>query len=141
MLHGHGHPNLSLLTDVVLRRKLRTIRSGVVISTRPTLHVAATRLTRPGVVTIGQDHLNFESRSAERGSMGFIEEAARRGLNAFVTLTPTDAVDYVEVLATWGTRVSTIPNALSWPVEPGSLHDRPIILPVRVTMTTALMCG
>ncbi len=128
LVHGRGYPNLSLLTDVVLARKLRSIRSGVLISTRPTLHVAAARLARPGVVTIGQDHLNFESRSAEKGSLASIEEAARRGLDAFVTLTPTDAVDYTRLLASTRTRVTTIPNPLPWPVAPHCEHARPVVV-------------
>jgi glycosyltransferase involved in cell wall biosynthesis len=128
LAHGRGFPNLSLLTDRVLSRKLRTIRAGVVISTRPSLHLALARLAQPGVVTIGQDHLNFESRSTEPGSMAFIEEACRRGLDAFVTLTAADAADYTRTLAAWPTRVTTIPNALSWPVTQPREHDHRVIV-------------
>jgi glycosyltransferase involved in cell wall biosynthesis len=125
---GRGFPNLSLLTDRALARKLRTLRAGVVISTRPSLHVAAARLTRSGVVTIGQDHLNFVSRTKEPGSMAFIEEACRRGLDAFVTLTASDAVDYTRMLASWSTVVATIPNALSWPVSPPRELDQRVVV-------------
>jgi glycosyltransferase involved in cell wall biosynthesis len=128
LAHGRGFPNLSLLTDRALARKLRTIRTGVVISTRPALHLALVRLAQPGVVTIGQDHLNFESRSTEPGSTAFIDEACRRGLDAFVTLTPSDAVDYTRTLATSATRVTTIPNALSWPVSPLREHHHRVIV-------------
>lgn len=125
---GRGFPNYSLLSDLLLLRKLRTIRTGVLISTRPALHAAAARVARPGVLTIGQDHLNFESRSRERGSLDLIEGAARRGLDSFVTLTPTDAVDYAHLLAATSTRVRTIPNALSWPVSPPQAHDRRVVV-------------
>lgn len=125
---GRGFPNFSSLTDRVLARKLRTITSGVVVSTRPALHAALARLAQPGVVTIGQDHLNFESRSTEPGSMGFIEEACRNGLSGFVTLTPSDAADYARTLAGTGTRVTTIPNALSWPVSPPRPRDSKVIV-------------
>ncbi len=128
LLHGRAFPNQSLLTDVLLFRKLRTIDTGVLVSTRPTLHVVAARLARPGVITIGHDHLNFVSRAAERGSLALIHEAARRGLDAFVTLTPTDAVDYTSFLKASGVRVTTIPNPLSWPVNPLGAHDRPVIV-------------
>jgi glycosyltransferase involved in cell wall biosynthesis len=117
-----------LLTDLTLARKLRSIRSGVLISTRPVLHLAVARLARPGVVTIGQDHLNFLSRRAEPGSMAFIEGAARRGLDAFVTLTPSDALDYKRALAGTRTRVTTIPNALSWPVSPPRERDLKVVV-------------
>jgi glycosyltransferase involved in cell wall biosynthesis len=128
LAHGRGFPNFSLLTDLVLARKLRSIRSGVLISTRPALHVAVARLARPGVVTIGQDHLNFLSRSTEPGSMAFIDEACRRGLDGFVTLTGSDAVDYGRELAGYATRVATIPNALSWPVSPPRELDQRVIV-------------
>lgn len=128
LAHGRGFPNFSSLTDRVLARKLRTITSGVVVSTRPALHAALARLARPGVVTIGQDHLNFESRSTEPGSMDFIEEACRNGLAGFVTLTPSDAADYARTLAGTGTRVTTIPNALSWPVSPPRPRDSTVIV-------------
>jgi glycosyltransferase involved in cell wall biosynthesis len=125
---GRGFPNLSRLTDRALARRLGDIHDGVVVSTRPSLHVALTRLAQPGVLTIGQDHLNFVSRSTEPGSMAFIEEACRRGLDAFVTLTPSDAVDYTRVLAPTATHVATIPNALSWPVsEPRDRTGRVIV--------------
>jgi glycosyltransferase involved in cell wall biosynthesis len=113
---GFGFPNFSQLTDRVLAQRLGAIERGVVISTRPALHVAAARLVRPGVVTIGQDHLNFGSRSTEPGSMSIIEEATRHGLDAFVTLTRGDADDYSQLFAGMPTRVTTIPNALSWPI-------------------------
>jgi glycosyltransferase involved in cell wall biosynthesis len=128
LAHGRGFPNQSLLSDRALRRKLRGIHTGVVISTRPALHVALARLARPGVVTIGQDHLNFESRANEPGSMAFIDEACRRGLDAFVTLTASDAADYTRTLAASPTRVTTIPNALSWPVSPPRTHEQRVIV-------------
>lgn len=128
LAHGRAFPNLSLLTDRALARKLRTIRTGVVISTRPSLHAALARLAQPGVLTIGQDHLNFLSRSTEPGSMAFIEEACRHGLDAFVTLTAGDAADYSRALAASPTRVTTIPNALSWPVSPARASDQRVIV-------------
>lgn len=128
LAHGRGFPNLSRLTDRALARKLSTIHDGVVVSTRPSLHLALARLAQPGVVTVGQDHLNFCSRSTEPGSMAFIEEACRLGLDAFVTLTPSDAVDYTRTLATTATRVATIPNALSWPLsEPRDRPERVVV--------------
>ena len=123
LMRGRGFPNFSLLSDLLLARRLRAIRTGVLISTRPALHAAAARVARPGVVTIGQDHLNFVSRTQEPGSLALIEDAARRGLDAFVTLTPTDAVDYDRLLSGTSTRVITIPNALSWPMSPPEADD------------------
>ena len=60
--------------------------------------------------------------------MAFIEEACRRGLGAFVTLTPSDADDYRRVLAGTRTVVTAIPNALSWPVNPPREHPNPVVV-------------
>jgi glycosyltransferase involved in cell wall biosynthesis len=128
LAQGRGYPNLSLLTDLALRRKLRTIHSGVIVSTRPALHLVAAGLARPGVLTVGQDHLNFESRMSEAGSMELIEAACHRGLDAFVTLTAADVVDYRRTLAGSGTRVTSIPNALSWPIGPPRDHHERIVV-------------
>lgn len=128
LAHGRNFPNYSRLTDRALARAIGAIDGGVVVSTRPALHLAVARLARDGVVTIGQDHLNFMSRSAEQGSMAFIEEACRRGLGAFVTLTPSDADDYRRVLAGTTTVVTAIPNALSWPVSPPREHASRVVV-------------
>ena len=128
LAHGRNFPNYSLLTDRALARALGAVDGGVVVSTRPALHLALARLAPDGVVTIGQDHLNFLSRSSEPGSMDFIEEACHRGLRAFVTLTPSDAADYRHVLAGSGTVVTAIPNALSWPVSAPRAHDGRVVV-------------
>jgi glycosyltransferase involved in cell wall biosynthesis len=60
--------------------------------------------------------------------MDFIEEACRRGLDAFVTLTAADAGDYTRTLSAPATRVTTIPNALSWPVSPPREHDHRVVV-------------
>lgn len=125
---GRGFPNFSRLTDRLLARKLRSIRTGVLVSTRPTLHAVAARLARPGVVTVGQDHLNFVSRSTEPGSLELIRDACRHGLDAFVTLTDSDALDYLQELSGCRTHVATIPNALSWPLSPPRVHDHRVIV-------------
>jgi glycosyltransferase involved in cell wall biosynthesis len=128
LAHGRNFPNYSRLTDRALARAIGAIEGGVVVSTRPALHLAVARLARDGVVTVGQDHLNFMSRAAEPGSMAFIEEACRRGLGAFVTLTPSDADDYRRVLAGTRTGVTAIPNALSWPLSPPREHASPVVV-------------
>ncbi|MCW2752923.1 MAG: putative glycosyl transferase, group 1 [Marmoricola sp.] len=125
---GYGFPNMSLLTDRALRRALTRIRSGIVVSTRPVLHMAAVQLVGPDVITVGQDHINFLSRTNETGSLELIEKACGLGLGALVTLTEDDAVDYTRLLAGKPTRVVAIPNALSWPVSPAPAHDHRVVV-------------
>lgn len=125
---GFGFPNFSLLTDRALRRELSKVTSGILVSTRPALHLVAAELVGPDVITIGQDHLNFLSRTTENGSLEMIEKACALGLDAFVTLTEDDAVDYTRLLSGTGTRVTAIPNALPWPVNPAPAHDNRVVV-------------
>ena len=113
-------PNMSALTDLLLLRKLRTLKPGVLITTRPSLHLLAARLAPEHVIKIAQDHLNFETRSRELGMLDLIAGAAHRGLDCLVTLTQGDAGDYARLLEDAGTAVTAIPNALPWQVGEAS---------------------
>lgn len=120
----------SAYTDFLLRRKLATMRPGVLISTRPSLHRAAARWSPPWVIRVAQDHLNYPVRSKNRNAMAALDDAATR-LDAFVTLTHDDERDYGD---RWranpavGARVVTIPNASPFaPGAPIPLDSRVII--------------
>jgi glycosyltransferase involved in cell wall biosynthesis len=81
----------SLWTDLLLLRFLRSLRGGVLITTRPSLNLAAAAFAPPGVRTIGQEHMNLgRHRAAVRARI------ARRyaRLDTVVTLTPTDLASY-----------------------------------------------
>jgi glycosyltransferase involved in cell wall biosynthesis len=47
----------TLRTDRLLARRLRSLRSGVVIATRPALSIPAARLVRRGVAVVAQEHV------------------------------------------------------------------------------------
>lgn len=106
---------LTLLTDLTVARALRRLPAGVLISTRPSLHLVAARLGPARLLKIGQDHLNFRSRSAEPGVLDLIRDASVAGMDVLVTLTAADEDDYRQLLGDSGAVVRTIPNALSWP--------------------------
>jgi glycosyltransferase involved in cell wall biosynthesis len=100
---------VSLWTDVRLARRLRGIRSGVLIGTRPSLNLLAAEISRPGLITIGQDHMNLASY---RG--GLSEEIRRRygRLTALAVLTSAALADYRHALAGTPVRIERIPNAI-----------------------------
>src|SRR6478609_4753490 len=112
----------TLWTDVLLIRRLRSIRSGVVITTRPSLNVLAADLARPGVAVIGWDHRDFTRRvPSVRRSI----RRSYRKLDALVVLTKADRLRYEDFLGD-ATPVLAIPNSV-----PNLLRDRsPLSEPV-----------
>lgn len=119
---------MSLQTDLLLRRAIREVRSGVVVSTRPSLHLALATFARSEVTTVGWDHLNFPVRMT-RPEQSAVLRAAIPRLDGFVVLTEADATDYRAALPQAGTEIRMIRNALSWPVaeEPPPL-EAPVVV-------------
>lgn len=101
-------------TDVALWRYLRSLRGGVLITTRVGLNLAAARFVHPGVVRVGQEHVYLERHSAALRA-AFVRHYPL--LDAVVTLTEQDADAYRTLLGD-STRVLAIPNALP-EQEPG----------------------
>ena len=110
----YAYPYASLRTDVALLRRLRAIRGGVLITTRPAFNLLAARLAPRGLVTIGQEHMNFHSHRKRLAA-----DIARhyRGLDALTVLTAADARDYAPLAQ----RVERIPERRP---APGRRHAR-----------------
>jgi glycosyltransferase involved in cell wall biosynthesis len=107
----------TLWTDIVLFAWLRRIRPGVLITTRPSFNILGSRLARPGLIVVGQEHMNFEGRGPR------VRPAIQRtygGLDALAVLTDADRRRYTEFLG-GATRVVRIPNAV--PELPGPPSD------------------
>lgn len=117
------------LTDLVLRRALADVTDGALLSTRPSLHLAALQL-RPSsdVPVVGQDHGHFENRFAPDRSTAVLDHAIPR-LDAFTVLTAADADDYRTRFPEAACRIHHVPNALPWPVagEPALLDAKVVV--------------
>ncbi len=117
---------LSRLTDRALRKRLGRLGPGVLISSRPSLHLAAVTWAAEGVKVVGWDHKNFPRRFADQRQAALLRATVPR-LDAYVVLTNADAEDYVRELPQACVRV--IRNVLSTDpaAEPASLDTRVVL--------------
>ncbi|MFL5675958.1 MAG: glycosyltransferase family 4 protein [Chloroflexota bacterium] len=109
---------VSLWTDVLLLRWLRSLPNGtVVIATRPAFIMLASRFAPAGVIVIAQEHQRLDRYGAQLRD-AILE--ALGNVSAVVVLTETDRAAYEAPLGPDGPRVVAIPNAVpDVPLGPG----------------------
>lgn len=86
---------------------LRTLRDGILVSTRPALNLLAARFATAGTVRVAQEHMNLATHR------GDVRSAIARWYGCFdlvTVLTHRDREDYQELLP--GSRVVCVPNAV-----------------------------
>ncbi len=105
----HSYRGSSLWRDLLLARKLRSLRGGILIATRPALNLIAAELAPPAVITVGQEHLNLRAHKP-----GLATEIARAypGLDALAVLTEDDLRAYGTAVGRGRVRIVHIPNAV-----------------------------
>lgn len=125
---------MSALTDMLLWRKLQSLRRGILVTTRPSLHLAAARFAPRRLLTIGQDHMNFPARAGNAAQLRVLRAALPR-LDAFTVLTHADAEDYRRAFPGGRTRLTVIRNGLPWPVAGSSapLENKVVVAAGRLT--------
>jgi glycosyltransferase involved in cell wall biosynthesis len=122
----------SLYSDAALLRFLRSVRDGVLVSTRPGLNMAVARFVRPSVVRVGQEHMNLHRHRKYRPEL--LESMAGHygRLDAFVTLTDGDADAYRALLGS-RVRILAIPNAVPPPGVRADLDGKLVAAAGRLT--------
>src|SRR5690606_25846961 len=115
------HPQV----DARLLRYFRSVRDGILVTTRPGTNLLAARFAPRRVVRVAQDHRNLASYKPDLRDA--IVRAYRR-FDAVVTLTEEDRAAYVEALAGSGTRVECIPNGVPRPRLPAAKLDAKVLI-------------
>jgi glycosyltransferase involved in cell wall biosynthesis len=112
-----AYGRFTLWTDLCLVRYLRSLRTGVLITTRPGFTLLAALLAPPEVITVGQEHVPLATHS---DAMRRLMKRRYGRLDAFVTLTEVDLRNYAKLLnAAPPRRLLRIPNAVP-PLTGGS---------------------
>ncbi|WP_344056277.1 glycosyltransferase family 4 protein [Sphaerisporangium rubeum] len=106
-----AYGTMSLRTDLLLVRYLRSVRGGVLIGTRPAFNLLMALFAPPGVLTVGQEHTTYEAHAPE------LQTAIRRRygrLDALTTLTEADLKAYRKALRGRPPRhLLRLPNAVA----------------------------
>jgi glycosyltransferase involved in cell wall biosynthesis len=115
----------SRLTDRRVAAFLRGTGADVVIATRPVLNGYLARYGTSRPLRIGQEHVLLQMHS---DGLRAGQNAAIARLDAFVTVSESDAADYRAALPGVSTRILSIPNCSpSTPVTPSSGDSRTVV--------------
>jgi glycosyltransferase involved in cell wall biosynthesis len=120
-----------LWSDVALLRRLRSWRSGVVVTTRPAFNLFAAQFARGGVLLVGQEHRPLAHYSEDMRR----EAAARlRDLDVAAVLTTAELGVFRALLDGAPTEVVRIPNAVPpMPGQPAAERDKVVLAAGRMS--------
>jgi glycosyltransferase involved in cell wall biosynthesis len=90
-----GFHFFSILSDIKMYNYIKTIDSGILVTTRPSFNIFASKFINKGVAVIGQEHLNF-SIYPDRLKKAILKNYIH--LDYLATLTDEDTVDYKKLL-------------------------------------------
>ncbi|WJE52638.1 glycosyltransferase family 4 protein [Bacillus cereus] len=104
-----AHHFFSLLTDIKMYNYIKSIDSGILITTRPSFNIFATNHANKGVPIVGQEHLNFQIYP-ERLKKSIMDSYPK--LDYLITLTDDDTEDYRKLFEGAQVQIRKITNSV-----------------------------
>ena len=96
-------------SDIQIYRAIKSIKEGILITTRPSFNIFASKFVNKNVVVIGQEHLNF-SIYPKRMKKSILKSYPK--LNYLATLTDEDTQDYKRLLKDKKVKVIKLTNSI-----------------------------
>ncbi|MED0875123.1 glycosyltransferase family 4 protein [Bacillus mobilis] len=104
-----AHHFFSLLTDIKMYNYIKSINSGILITTRPSFNIFATKYANKGIPIVGQEHLNFQIYP-DRLKGSIMKNYPK--LNYLITLTDDDTDDYQKLFEGTPLKIKKITNSV-----------------------------
>ena len=120
-----GRLRYTRLHDQRINAYLAATDADVVVATRPILNGYLARHRRSRYVRVGQEHLTHDTHSEQ---LRTDQNAALRGLDAFVTVSEADAAVYRAALPDLADRIVCVPNAVPRPAVKPSDGEAKLIV-------------
>ncbi|PFJ17424.1 UDP-glucose--polyglycerol phosphate glucosyltransferase [Bacillus cereus] len=99
----------SLLTDIKMYNYIKSIDSGILITTRPSFNIFATKYANKGIPIVGQEHLNYQIYPDRL--KGSIMDSYPK-LDYLITLTNDDTEDYRKLFEGTKVQIRKITNSV-----------------------------
>ncbi len=104
-----AYSHFSLLTDIKMFNYIKTIDSGILVTTRPSFNIFASKYRNKGVKIIAQEHLNF-SIYPNKLKRAILKNY--KNVDILATLTDEDTQDYKKLLSDGRVIVKKITNSI-----------------------------
>lgn len=104
-----GYYHFSLVTDIKMYQYIKTIKDGVLISTRPSFNIFCAKYANKNVIKLGQEHLNLAIYPPS------LQKSIRKNypkLNYLATLTDDDTADYQQLFSNSRLKIIKLTNSI-----------------------------
>ena len=120
-----GYYHFSLVTDIKMYQYIKTIKDGVLISTRPSFNIFCAKYANKNVIKLGQEHLNLAIYPPS------LQKSIRKNypkLNYLATLTDDDTADYQQLFSNSRLKIIKLTNSIpSFESQISSLDNKIIL--------------